>query len=360
MEHEFRGKGPGRSRVSRVSSSFLHYAALAWVALSIWAVHPTTVHANTAVVVPPSIDMTAPADVLDTAATELMRLIRVQGFDVISPGQASAAAEDAQASGTFPAQFNVLDCRSVECAIEYRRLFDASFAAQLFVSGLSGKVSTVTVTITESANVTFTGTAPLQGGDMKAAVQVAYGAARDKYVRGEGPWLTVAGGPAGAQVIVDGQEYGTLPIEHRYLAPGAHQLEVRADGHTAQKLSLEIPAQIDHEERLNVTLLALGDAQKKHKLDRTWDYVTGGLIAAVGAAHLALGAYQFKKSGSCVDTDCTRVYGDDSGKSQEKLLMGLGAAGVAAGALWMGIGPIARLSVRADAHAASLNLRGAF
>jgi hypothetical protein len=333
-------------------------AALVWVALSIWAVHPATVQANTAVVVPPSVDMTAPADMLDTAATELIRLIRVQGFDVISPGQASAAAEDAQQSGTFPTQFNVLDCRSVECAIEYRRLFDASFAAQLFISGLSGKAGTVTVTITESEKVSFTGTATLQGGDLKAAVQTAYSAARDKYVRGEGPWLTIEGGPAGALVIVDEQEYGTLPIEHRYIAPGAHQVVVRAEGYTAQSSSLEIPATIDHEERLNVSLLALDDHNKR-KLDRTWDYVVGGLIAAVGATHLALGAYQFKQRGDCANADCTRVYGDSDG-SQEKLLLGLGAAGVAAGALWMGIGPIARLSVRADTHAASLSLRGAF
>jgi hypothetical protein len=308
--------------------------------------------------------MTASADTLDTAASELMRLIRVQGFDVISPGQASAAAEDAQQSGHFPTHLNALDCRSVECAIAYRHLFDASFAAQLFLSGLSGKVRTIAVTITESANVTFTGSATLQGGDLKAGVQAAYGSARDKYVRGEGPWLTIAGGPAGAQVLLDGQEYGELPIEHRYIGGGAHRVEVRKDGFSAQTFSLQIPPRVDHEERLDVSLAALGDgAGKKPKLDRTWDYVVGSALVAAGATHLVLGVFQFLQRGKCADSDsggCKRDYGDNKGISQEKLLIGLGAAGVAAGALWMGIGPIARLSVRADTRSAALSIHGAF
>jgi hypothetical protein len=332
-------------------------AGLAWVALA------SPVRANTAVVVPPSIDMTATADTLDVAATELMRLIRVQGFDVISPGQASAAAEDAQQSGNFPAHLNVLDCRSVECAIEYRRLFDASFATQLMLSGLSGKVRTVTITITESANVTFTGSATLQASDLKGAVQAAYGAARDKYVRGEGPWLTIQGGPAGALVFVDEQEYGALPLEHRYIGGGDHRVEVRAKGYAAQSFALKIPQRIDHEERLDVSLVALAGSKKAPKLNRTWDYVLGGAIAAAGAAHLAVGAFQFSKRGECKESTpdgCTLYFGDRDGKSQEKLLMGLGAAGVAVGALWMGIGPIARMTVRADARSAALTVQGAF
>ena len=374
MKHEFQGSDRSLARETHrierrvLTRAFLDLLArcpalLCASALTFLLGAPSA-RANTAVVVPPATDTAAPAELLDAATSELMRLIRVHGFDVISPGQASVSAEDAQQSGNFPAQLNPLDCRSVECAVEYRRLFDASFAAQLMLSGLAGKLRSVTVTITESASATFTASAPVEGGDSKGAVQAAYGSARDKYVRGEGPWLSIAGGPAGALVLVDGQEYGNLPIERRYLAPGAHRVEVRAEGHAAQVVALKIPTRIDHEERLNVTLAALGTKpSKEHALDRTWDYVTGGLIAAAGAAHLSVGVFQLLKRDECATHDaqgCTSYYGDDEGIAQEKLLIGLGAAGVAVGALWMGLGPIARLSVRADARSAALTVHGAF
>jgi hypothetical protein len=316
------------------------------------------------VVVPPSTDTGAALDTLEIAATELIRLIRVQGFDVISPGQASASAEDAQQSGNFPAHLNPLDCRSVECAIEYRRLFDASFAAQLLLSGATGKARTVTVTITEGANASFKSSAEIQGSDLKGAVSAAYASARDKYVRGEGPWLSIAGGPAGAIVLVDGQEYGSLPIERRYIGGGIHQVEVRAPGYSTEKFELNIPGRIDHEERREVALSALaGHGAKPAKLDRTWDYVVGSALAAAGALHLGFGIYQALKSGDCAVGDgtiCTRRYGDNHSPKQENLLIGLGAAGIAAGAIWMGVGPIARLSVRADSRSAALSLSGAF
>ncbi len=339
-------------------------ASLVTCTLLLWALSVSSALANTAVVVPPSTDMTASVDLLETAANELMRLIKVQGFDVISPGQASAAAEGAQQSGTFPAQFNVLDCRSIECAVEYRRLFDASFAAQVMLSGSAGRLRTVTVTITESASTSFSATAMLQAGDLKGALQSAYGAARDKYVRGEGPWLSIRGEPAGAQVLVDGQEYGALPIEHRYIGKGTHRIEVRAEGYATRVQELEIPARVDHEEQLELSLMqTAGGKHRDPKFDRTWDYVLGGVIAAAGLTHLALGAYQQSKRGDCAEktsSGCTLYYGDYDGIAQEKMLLGFGAAGVALGATWMAAAPIARIRLRADTRSAGIGVQGSF
>jgi hypothetical protein len=40
--------------------------------------------------------------------------------------------------------------------------------------------------------------------------------------------------------------------------------------------------------------------------------------------------------------------------------MGVGAAGIALGAVWMGVGPIARIRMRADSRSASLAVQGSF
>jgi hypothetical protein len=92
--------------------------------------------------------------------------------------------------------------------------------------------------------------------------------------------------------------------------------------------------------------------------------VLGGAIAAAGAVHMVLGIFQFTKRDDCAvhhsAGGCAREYGDTKGISQEKVLMGFGAAGVAAGAVWMGVGPIARIRMRADSRSASLTVQGNF
>lgn len=336
--------------------------AWAWVALLLAA---APARANTAVVVPPTVDVACSPDTVEQATTELMRLLRVQGFDVISPGQASAVAEDAQQSGGFPRETNPQECRTADCATDYRRLFDASFAVHLRLSGSAGAVRSVSVEITESPEASFGQSAPVQGGDLKGAVRTAYEAAREKHLRGEGPWLSVAGEPEGAFVYLDGLEMGRIPFERRFVKGGKHRLEVRADGYISQASALEIPSLIDHEERVKVVLAPLhGQPVAARKLNRTWDYVVGSLIAAAGAVHLAVGIQQFRQRDECAthgpDGMCTRVYGDDQGVSQEKLFLGLGAGGIALGGLWMGVAPIGRLRARASRDTAQLTFTSNF
>lgn len=324
----------------------------------------SSAHASTAVVVPPTIDVATSPDNVEAATAELTRLIRVHGFDVISPGQAEAAAEDAQASGSFAGDQNPTDCRTAACATEYRRLFDASFAVQLRLVGSGGKIGGVTVTITESPTASFGSTAIVQGGDLKGAVRSAYGAAREKHVRGEGPWLSAAGTPVGAVVYLDGQEYGSVPFERRYVEGGTHRVEVRHDGFITQGFQLVIPNSIDHEERLNVKLASLNPTPVAERpIDRTWDYVVGAAFMAAGAVHLGMGIHQKLVAGECLDEwqngSCKTERGTKSGL-RENLLLGLGAGGIALGGAWMWAAPIGRLSVRADRNAASVTLSGGF
>ena len=219
MDHGFGGRG--------VSWRVLVGCVVLWA----WT---AAARASTAVVVPPSVDLATSPDVVESATSELTRLLRVHGFDVISPGQAAAAAEDAQTTNSFSREHSPLDCRTPACATEYRRLFDASFAVHLRLMGSGGKVRSVTVAITESPTASFSANIMVQGGDMKGAIQQAYGEAREKHLRGEGPWLSVTGAPAGAVVYLDGLEYGTLPFERRYVEGGTHRAEVRKDGFITQ------------------------------------------------------------------------------------------------------------------------------
>lgn len=335
--------------------------AIGCVLLFTWA---SSARASIAVVVPPTVDVATSPDNVDAAIAELTRMIRVHGFDVISPGQAEAAAEDAQASGSFASEQSPTDCRSAACATEYRRLLDASFAVQLRLVGTGGKIGGVTITITESPTASFSAMAIVQGGDLKGAIRSAYGTAREKHMRGEGPWLSAAGTPVGAVVYLDGQEYGSVPFERRYVEGGKHRVEVRHDGFITQGFQLEIPNAIDHEERLDVKLASLhATPLVERPLDRTWDYVVGAAFMAAGAVHLGMGIHQKVIAGACLkeydNGHCRRERGTKSGL-RENLLLGLGAGGIALGGIWMWAAPIGRLGVRADRNAASLTLSGGF
>jgi PEGA domain len=349
MEHGCGGRG--------VSWRIVVGCALLWT----WT---AAARASTAVVVPPSVDLATSPEVVEGATSELSRLLRVHGFDVISPGQAAAAAEDAQTTNSFSREHSPLDCRTPICATEYRRLFDASFAVHLRLLGSGGKVRTVTVTITESPTASFAASSMVEGADVKGAIQAAYGAAREKHLRGEGPWLSVSGTPAGAVVYLDGQEYGTLPFERRYVDGGTHRVEIRKDGFITQSMSVEIPARVDLEQRLAVKLAPLGAAPvAERRIDRTWDYVLGAAVMAAGGVHLAMGIQQKLKEGDCsernADGSCRLAYGTDDGL-RENVLVGVGAAGVALGGILMWAAPIGRFGLKADQHSAAITLRGGF
>jgi hypothetical protein len=318
-------------------------------------------HASAVVIVPPRAEDGIGGDVVERAVIELMRVIRAQGLDPISPGQSGASAEDARESGSFPKSMNPNECLSTPCASEFRKLFDASFAVQLSLFAEGKRPGSVAVVLTETPEAYFTASAEIEGGDVQAAVRAAYLAAREKHLRGAGPWLSVLGTPDGATVVVDDEEYGSLPIDRRHIAPGVHRVQVQRRGFVTRNLTLEIPQNIDHDERLEVALSALAGAEPR--VDRTWDYVLGSALAAAGAVHLVLGAYQMSKVGDCAEyenDECVEAYGDKKGVRQEPLLIGLGAAGLAAGGLVMGLAPIGHLRLRAGKESAALAVGGVF
>ena len=325
--------------------------------------------ADVAVMVPPRSEPGTSSELLDQAVEELVRLLRVQGFDVISAGQAGATAEAEQQRGGFSGAYDPLYCVTPECANEFRRLFDAPFAVQIGLSP-SARARSVTVTLTEGARAFFAGTAPVEANDVRAAVRTAFESARDQQKDGVGPWLTVTGTPEGASVRVDGADYGKLPLAKRRIQPGVRRIEVRADDHALEARSLTIPVRIDHVESVEVHLrplrgLAASDPSSGGaRVRRTaWDWALGGALAVVGAVHLTAGIYQKSVEGDCATRTplgCNERYGDRDGASRANLLLGFGAASVAAGALVVGFTPIGRFQVRSGVDRASLELKGEF
>jgi hypothetical protein len=334
----------------------------AWLVLLLWGM-ASLAHASAVVIVPPRAEDGVSSEAVEQAVSELMRLIRAQGLDPISPGQSAASAEEARDSGGFPRSINPHECLSPECATEFRKLFDASFAVQLSLFAEARRPSSVAVVITETPKAYFAGTKEIEGGDIQAAVRASYLAARDKHLQGAGPWLSVQGTPAGATVYVDGVEYGKLPIDRRHLEPGRHRVQVRQDGFISQDHAVEVPADIDHDERIELALIATQDGRSERRVDRTWDYLLGGALAAAGAVHLGFGFYQLSKDGDCAERrggQCVEAYGDRTGIKQERLLLGLGAVGVAAGGLVMGLAPIGHLRVRFGRETAFIALTRGF
>lgn len=345
------------------------------VALALWLLTSAPVRADVAVMVPPHADEEVGTRYLDEAVEELTRLLKLKGFDVISAGQAGPAAEAEQQRGAFPKHYDPLYCLTPECSNEYRKLFDATFAVQLSLASRGIRPAAVSVTLTEGPKAFFKGSAPVEGNDIRSAVRLAFEAARTHQEEGAGPWLSVIGTPEGALVYVDNSEYGRVPFTKRHIDPGSHQVEVRADDYRSETRYVDVPARIDHVEVVSVGLESenpqvaapapeRAPRPKRRWSSSAWDWGLGGTITGLSTAHLIAGLVQKGREGECASHDelgrCTELYGQGSGASRANLLIGFGAAGVALGALTIGLGPIGRLQARGTRDSARLELKGAF
>lgn len=328
-----------------------------------------TLHAQqAAVMVPPRSDQIAVAETTEEASEELARLLRERGLGVISPAQASAAAEGQQTHGAFSDKYDPLFCITPACAEEYRKLFAAKLAVQLSVASRSGRPTAISIIVTEGPTVSYTATAPVEGGDIKEAVREAFAHAFAKLQRGGGPWLSVTGTPERAIVYIDDTEVGPLPIEKRHLAPGPHRVEIRAADYANDVHTVHIPSSLEHEEKLAVALQpvqpasAMARAESPARVRRTaWDWTLGSVVAAAGTASLIAGIYVKTQGGECTSREngmCTHY--SAAGGPHDNLMIGLGAAGLAVGGLVMGLGPIGSLTIHADRDRALLRLKGQF
>lgn len=317
--------------------------------------------ADVVVIVPPHVERGVLSDQTEQALDSLSRSLKVDGFDLVLPGQSGPAAEEAQARDQFPKDQDPLSCVTPDCALSFSRLFDAAFAVQVSLFREPGRGASVTVVIVESATAYFSGSAQIEGGDLSGAVRDAYNQARSKQAEGVGPWLSVSGSPEGATVYVDGSEYGRIPISRRRIAVGVHRLVLRADGYATFNDSVDIPERIDHEETRHVELEPLGSggaavaSRRRHWLD----YTIGGVAIAAGAAFVALGVRDYMSDGDCakeVEGVCQETYVSDT---LSAVNVAAGAAGIALGVATIWVGPFG-LWLQADTQRAAVQVRTSF
>lgn len=330
-------------------------ARLAQVLLLVSLSLVATARADVVVLVPPHAEPGIPEESVDRSLEALGRAVRVEGFDVVSAGQAAALA-DSNGKGEAP-DLDPDRCVTVECALEFVRLFDASFAVQTSLFREGKALSSVTVVVVEKADAYFSGSSQVQGGDIESAVTSAYKRARAKQSEGAGPWLSVAGQPRGAAVYVDGQEFGHLPIHRRRIATGTHRVVVRSDGYSTHNDSLDIPDRIDHEEKLDVRLTPLGNANARRR--HPVDWVIGSVLMAGGLVYAGSGAVDYVREGDCqekADGQCVAYY-DRTRVSDLKLGLGGGVAVLGAAYLWWA--PIG-LSAMKTKETAFVNVRYSF
>jgi hypothetical protein len=182
--------------------------------------------------------------------------------------------------------------------------------------------------------------------------------------RAESP-LTIHSCPSGAQVYIDGTLAGTTPFAET-VAPGAHRIEVKADGHVPQSREVNIDAGVAPEP-IAVSLAPRSSGSALAPLG--WAAVgLGGVTFITGIALLALDDNPFRAhcSGDNVDSfgRCRFQY-NTLGGGVAGLIVGAGLVGAGAALLVIdrkrrGASPRAAARLRFGVHPRGVMLSGSF
>ncbi len=343
------------------------------VALQI-AAPPARAHADdgpgkeVAVMVPPRMEAGVGRGMGERAVGVVARALRADGYSVIEPSQAVAIAESVQAeSGKEKPEESDLDqCTTSDCAIWYRAVLHAAIAVQMTLftkvgpGARSDVLDSVTLVVVQRANVQFSGSATVRDGDLETAVLTAYRAAREKQIKGVGPWLTVRGEPSGAQVLLDGEMWGALP--HKDSVPaGIHALVVQKNGYAETHETVSVGEKSDSETVVEVkleperaaTVAAAGSHGRRGPKRSPWNYIVGGAAGAVGAVYVAGAAVTLSRDGDVSDGDRY-----EAGMGTKFKLVG-GLVGVAAGITLCVWAPL-RIRVEVDETRAAVAIQQRF
>lgn len=179
-------------------------------------------------------------------------------------------------------------------------------------------------------------------GALPDATQQALLSAQALRLLGPGPWLALQGSPLGAEIELDGQPVGTLPL--RVAIPsGPHELRVTAVGFEPHLETVHVPLKAAQMVDLHIALQAVSAeaanapraaaSPEARTTPSAWNYAAGGVLAA-GAIALAIDPIRHAiRSGDCVgDTDqdqrcSSRVYfgGRSIGLSVAAFALALGS-----------------------------------
>lgn len=321
-----------------------------------------------AVMVPPRTEAGIGRGMGERAVGVVARALRADGYSVIEPAQAVAIAESVQAEAgkERPEDSDLDQCTTADCAIWYRAVLNAALAVQMTLftkvgpAARSNVLDTVTLVILQRANVQFSGSATVRDGDLETAVLTAYRAAREKQIKGVGPWLTVRGEPAGAQVLLDGEMWGALPHKDSVSA-GIHAVLVQKTGYTKTHESVRVGEKSDAETVVEVrlepesaaVLAAAGSHGQRRPKRSPWNYIVGGAAFAVGAVYVAGAAVTLSRDGDVSDGDRY-----EAGMGTKFKLLG-GLIGVAAGVTLCVWAPL-RMKVQVDETRAAVEIEQRF
>lgn len=180
------------------------------------------------VVLGPALADTGGDAVAGVASTALADALRMQGLTVTMYEQGKGSVSGAQG------------CDDA-CGARLLRVVSADFSAVVrVVNAPSSGRSRAVVKMFDAAGHRYEGSADIRDGDVRDATTRAVLEARAYQLLGPGPWLRIDGTPEGADVLIDGENAGSLPYRAP-IAPGKHDVVVREAGFAQTHQTIDVP-----------------------------------------------------------------------------------------------------------------------
>ncbi len=338
---------------SQCSAAALKFVACLLAFSATLVVH-SRARAETALILPAGGD--ADADKLLAVENAVLSSLRQQGFAV-------SLHRDLAQTQTMLRQCVDLECTS-QLPVAVRPGLAVAVAAWKGADAAGEPLVVVTLL---DASGRYPAQAQAQQ-DLADAAQRALFQAQSLRLLGPGPWVSIAGAPNGADVIIDGERVGSLPYRGA-LAAGSHTLEVSAAGYTPHTEALEMPLKATHltelELRLEKPRLHSSQPQSSAPAASTqpsmWNYVAGGALLA-GAVGLAVHPLRnAANSGDCVGER------DAAQRCSERVVFGGRSIGLTVAATALAFGSVyffafrpIHVEVDAAPHHAQARLRLSF
>jgi tetratricopeptide (TPR) repeat protein len=153
--------------------------------------------------------------------------------------------------------------------------------------------------------------------------------------------ITVRGGPDGAIILIDGQEWGRTPRPDRIsVDPGSHQVVVRHDGYRDFTAAVVVPAGQSVEIAVNMEEAPVdsdGGAGPSPQASGTniWPYVLLGAGGALTAGGLLFGAAALGKANDAPDKNSPEADSARGLAAAADVCFVLGIAAAGSGLVWL-------------------------
>jgi hypothetical protein len=256
------------------------------------------------------------------------------------------------------------ECNALDCGGQVVRSLGVDYVVLVTVWAPRGTPTSVVVTLI-GATDSAAGDAPVED-DIAAATLSALTTARQRWQAAQMGFLDVRSTPPGADVEVDGRLVGRTPIRHLAMA-GQRAVRIHLEGYAPVEERVQVEPTREHP--VEVTLTEAVAIETPTPTPTTYtephfaNWLIGGALIAGGIVALISPLHTAAVDGECVDagglpTDdwCRSVasFGAQSG-----VLLGVGAAAIVGGVVFMIAQPIQMTTVITP-DSARLQLSGTF